>query len=157
MKWPDLPHWEFDGHYLGRDDCGQWFGVPAGTHLQRPGAAYDSGADAAAVAPDGLGYIATFYAPGSRVHTYVDITTPPEVEPGRIAAVDLDLDVVRLADGTVYIDDEDEFAEHQQTLHYPPQLITDALRSCDLVYQALSSGQAPYDGRSEEWLRRVRH
>ncbi|SDS25349.1 DUF402 domain-containing protein [Microlunatus soli] len=161
-KWPDRPHWEFDGRWLGLDDSGWWFGVPAGTLLTRPGASYHSNADAAAVVPSGgAGYIATFYAPGpspdrpGAVHTYVDITTPPLLSPGRIVAVDLDLDVVRERAGRLYVDDEDEFAEHQVTLGYPDQIITQARRSCDQVHAALAAGAAPFDGRSEAWLQRV--
>ena len=40
-----------------------------------------------------------------------------------LRAVDLDLDVVRGTDGPLVVDDEDEFAEHQVALGYPPEVV----------------------------------
>ena len=34
--------------------------------------------------------------------------------------VDLDLDVIRMRDGRIILDDEDEFEEHQVRYAYPP-------------------------------------
>ena len=39
-KWGDRPHWEFDAVFLGSDEHGDWCGIPAGTHMSRPGAEY---------------------------------------------------------------------------------------------------------------------
>ena len=39
-KWGDRPHWEFDAVLLGSDEHGDWLGIPGGTHMSRPGAAY---------------------------------------------------------------------------------------------------------------------
>ena len=44
--------------------------------------------------------------------------------------VDLDLDVVVTREGHLYVDDEDEFAEHQVALGYPPEVIDLARRAC---------------------------
>ena len=50
-----------------------------------------------------------------------------------MTAVDLDLDVVRRTDGTVYVDDEDEFAEHRVSFGYPPEVVELAEESCRWV------------------------
>ena len=44
---------------------------------------------------------------------YVNIATPATWDDERVTAIDLDLDVIRVArDGRILIHDEDEFAEH---------------------------------------------
>ena len=67
-----------------------------------------------------------------------------------LRAVDLDLDVIRLPDplppvesapwdvppagpGEVFVDDEDEFAEHQVLYGYPADVVAAAQASCDAL------------------------
>ena len=45
-----------------------------------------------------------------------------------VRAVDLDLDVIRGTTGRVWVDDEDEFAEHRVSLGYPDEVIEQAHR-----------------------------
>ena len=59
------------------------------------------------------GWLATFHGPGGPLSVYVDVTAPPTWSGATVTAIDLDLDVVRELDGRVWVDDEDEFAEHQ--------------------------------------------
>ena len=160
-KWGDRPHWEFDGVLLGSDEHGDWIGIPAGSHMARPGLELRSEWDQAGLVPaDGpdaeRAWLATFHAEGNPVRTYVDITTPPRWDGAVVRAVDLDLDIVRTTDerGT-YVDDEDEFAEHQQLYGYPPELVELAERSRDRVHRAVLREQPPFDGTAESWLARV--
>ena len=71
--------------------------------------------------PRGRGMTAMFYTehPEQAFELYVDITTPPVWDGDHVTAVDLDLDVIRRFDGSWYVDDEDEFAEHQVGYGYP--------------------------------------
>lgn len=59
------------------------------------------------------------------------------------ASVDLDLDVIRDHDGTVRLDDEDEFAAHRVRYGYPDEVMGEARRSARALQEAL----APADGR----------
>jgi protein associated with RNAse G/E len=86
---------------------------------------------------------------------YVDITTPPAWDGAVLRAVDLDLDVVRGTTGRVWVDDEDEFADHRVRFHYPDDVVAAAMASCDLVHAAVASRAAPYDGTAARWLARV--
>jgi uncharacterized protein len=62
-------------------------------------------------------WIASWNGPGETdISIYVDATTEPSIHADVVSAVDLDLDVVQLRDGTVRVLDEDEFAEHQTQL-----------------------------------------
>ena len=158
-KWRDLPHWEYSAVFLGSDLYGDWIGIPAGTPMARPGADYVAPVDQVGLVPPALagerGWLATFHAPGGQVDVYVDITSPPQWDGTTLRAVDLDLDVVRGTTGRVWVDDEDEFAEHRITLDYPTPLVLHATRTCDLVHTAVRGRLAPYDGCCEPWLAKV--
>ena len=160
-KWGDRPHWEFDALWLGSDEHGDWVGIPAGTPMSRPGAHVRIQVDQVGLIPPpdapaaARGWLATFHAPGGpRVSVYVDITTPPLWDGPVLRAVDLDLDVVRGVDGRVWLDDEDEFAEHRVELGYPRRpgrgrrrpRATGSRHSCVVPVR-------PYDGAHEPWLR----
>jgi len=153
-KYGDRPHWEFDGVLLGSDTHGDWVGVPAGTPMARPGAAFVPPVDSVLLVPaDDEGWLGTFYAPGFRVEVYVDVTTPATWDGPVLRAVDLDLDVVRGETGRVWIDDEDEFAEHRLAYGYPDSLVATASRTCDDVHRRVLARSAPFDGVAPEvWL-----
>ncbi len=154
-KWPDRPHWEFDAIRLGEDAHGTWVGSPAGTGFSRPGAAFVSDQDQVTLVPRDAPFVASFYAPGGLAHcdVYVDITTPAVWRDGTVTAVDLDLDVVRGWSGRVWVDDEDEFADHRVRFGYPADVVRMAARSCEAVQADVSQGRAPYDGTAAVWLR----
>jgi hypothetical protein len=162
-KWGDRPHWEFDALVLGSDAHGDWFGAPAGTHLARPGAAFVAESAFVTLIPRDEPFVATFYdrhheGPADPVELYVDITTVPEWSEtdAVVTAVDLDLDVVRGRSGRVWVDDEDEFADHRVRYDYPADVVALATASLDRVHAAVRSGTGAFDpavGRS--WLTRL--
>jgi hypothetical protein len=156
-KWGDRPHWEFDCTFLGSDEHGDWLGIPAGVTMSRPGAVFVAPAAMVTLVPRPgadaeRGWLATFNGPA---RVYVDITTPPVWEGSVVRAIDLDLDVVRDDSGVVWVDDEDEFAEHQVRYGYPDPLVAAAAASCERVHAAVAAGTAPYDGSAARWLERV--
>jgi hypothetical protein len=159
-KWGDRPHWEFDAVLLGSDVHGDWIGIPGGTHMSRPGAEYVAPVDQVGLVPapgpdEERGWLATFHAEGGPVRVYVDMTTPPVWDGPVLRAVDLDLDVVRGTTGRVWIDDEDEFAEHRVAFGYPEEIARLAMSSCNRVHAAVQAGDAPYDGTASLWLGRL--
>ncbi len=168
-KWGDRPHWQFEGIYLGADEHGEWLGFPQGTHNHRPGYEFHSEVDAVTCVPPDRWYAATFQAPGIWCDVYIDITTPGEWDGTVMRAVDLDLDVIRMSSlpptstrsapqnltagpGETFVDDEDEFAEHQVAYGYPADVIAAAQAACDALVVAVREGQAPYDGAHQRWL-----
>jgi protein associated with RNAse G/E len=68
----------------------------------------------------------------------------------------MDLDVVRTADRGVFIDDEDEFAEHRVAMDYPASLVESLEASAGQLYQAVKAEQAPFDGTDVEWFTKGR-
>lgn len=172
-KWGDRPHWRFTGTWLGSDQHGEWLGFPQGTLNARPGFEFRSEVDSVTLVPRASWHLATFHAPGIWCDLYVDITTPATWQAQALAAVDLDLDVIRMAPtpparsalaptnlssgpGEVYVDDEDEFDEHRITLGYPDDVVTAARASCADVLSAVQGARAPYDGSHLPWLERLR-
>jgi uncharacterized protein len=61
--------------------------------------------------------------------------------------------VIRMRDGHVVVDDEDEFAEHQLAFGYPPEIVELAEVSRDRVHTAILDEDPPYDGSHEPWQR----
>lgn len=168
-KWGDRPHWQFPGRYLGADVHGEWLGFPIGTINARPGFTFASTVDAVTLLPRQDWWIATFQAPGIWCSIYTDIASPVTWEDSIARAVDLDLDVVRLAPGVgpppgytgapvdpggVYIDDEDEFADHRVAFDYPDDVITAAERACVGVRDRMTARESPFDrATSARWFR----
>ena len=168
-KWGERPHWQFPGVYLGTDEHGEWIGTPAGTRHHRPGHEFHSAVNTVTLVPTGGWYAATFHAPGIWCDLYIDVTTPGGWDDDVLQMVDLDLDVIRLPDplpplesapwetppagpGEVFVDDEDEFAEHQVAFGYPAEVIGAAQASCDELVAAVRAGLPPYDGTHVRWL-----
>lgn len=165
-KWGDRPHWEYDAVYLGTDEHGDWLGLTAGTPYTRPGMDVTIDHDHVGLVPapvDGQRpwHLAVFHAgegdpwpslDHSAVAVYVDMTTPAEWDGTTLRAVDLDLDVVKGWNGRVMVDDEDEFAEHQVELGYPPGVVAATRASCEAVTAAVRAAEAPYDGTHRRWL-----
>lgn len=86
-----------------------------------------------------------------RMH-YVNIATPASWDDGTLRFVDLDLDVVWLADNdNVFLDDEDEFALHQERFGYPADLIARCWRSSADVRDMIARREYPFDGSLHAW------
>jgi len=155
-KWGDRPHWEFDGIYLGSDEHGDWIGFPAGTLMSRPGMEVRPANDQVGLVPAGAdadrGWLGTFHGPGGSVRTYVDMTTQPRWDGAVVRAVDLDLDVIETLEGEVFVDDEDEFAEHQVLFGYPAEIVALAEATKDAVFALMSGRGTPFDGAADRWL-----
>jgi predicted RNA-binding protein associated with RNAse of E/G family len=157
-KWPDSPHWEHEAVALGADGWGQWVGVAKGTWISRPGAGFHAHCDQVVLLPHDDWWVATFYGDDAErpVDIYVDITTPVTWDGDLAHSVDLDLDVVRGLSGQIWVDDEDEFAEHRVSLGYPDDVVKQALAACERVHAALVAGDPPFDGTARDWLARFR-
>ena len=165
-KWGDRPHWEFDAILLGSDEQGDWVGVPAWTPMARPGATFVPPVDSLVLVPacrltgrptGRPWWLATFYSPGFRVEVYVDITAPARWDGSVLRAVDLDLDVVRGETGRVWVDDEDEFAEHRVAFGYPSHVVEAASHACDEVRTMVADRAVPFDGTAPtRWFEALR-
>lgn len=159
-KWGDRPHWQMDARYLGADPAGDWVAFPIGTSMARPGMSLTTTNEQVGLVPAaghalGPAWLATFHGPGGNVWTYVDMTDVPVWDGRTLRATDLDLDVVEALDHTIYVDDEEEFAEHRVEYGYPEAIVTLATATRDAVYDAFRRRRPPFDGSAAPWFDRL--
>lgn len=157
-KYPDTLHWRHELIYLGQNDHGIWLGAPVGATVQRGDEPPRTMTRhfVQLVAP-GVWWSALFNGPNpDHIDVYVDVTTPAAwPSPNRVEMIDLDLDVVRRTDGSVYVDDEDEFDEHRVSLGYPPALVDRARTVAARLVIALEQRRPPFDLAAVPWLEMV--
>jgi len=156
-KYPRSLHWRHDMMLLGEDGHGTWLGAPAGTVIQRGEESPMSWKHPfVQLIQPARAWIPIWNVEPDKTEIYVDITTvPTRPAPDRYEAIDLDLDVVRLIDGTIMILDEDEFDEHRLALDYPDWLIDQARATTAAVAVAIELGTAPFNGAHLPWFERL--
>ncbi|QAY70351.1 DUF402 domain-containing protein [Xylanimonas protaetiae] len=149
-RYDGSPHWAVDGPFLGTDAFGTWVGAPAGTTWSRAGRSLTAEVAQVVLFPD-AGWTATFSAthPAGR-RLYVGLTSHPTWERvdgvWRVTMADLDLDVITQADGTIWLDDEDELAAHQVRYGYPPDLVATVEADAVDILARAGAGERPFDG-----------
>ena len=158
-KYDGSLHWHQTMQYLGEDEHGVWLGARAGLTAQRgdePPIRFE--APSVQLVPAGQWWTAVFNDPPTWSEVYCDISTPPRwVSPAEVTMVDLDLDVVRLRpDSRVFVDDEDEFAEHQVRYGYSFDVISHAEQAAASLLAAVTASLEPFGTASAAWLDKVR-
>lgn len=158
FKFPATLHWRHDVVRLGEDDHGVWLGARTGTVVQRgEEAPITMGRAFVQLIPPDRWWTAIFNGPGDHdMDVYVDVTTTPQwVGRNRVEMIDLDLDVIRRRDGTVFVDDEDEFAEHRVSLGYPDHMADTARATAARLALDIDAHRPPFDTASHSWLAQV--
>ncbi|MEV6522989.1 DUF402 domain-containing protein [Longispora sp. NPDC051575] len=158
-KYDGSLHWHFTMLRLGEDDHGVWLGAPVGTVFSKAdqGPIRTSTSPLVTLVPRETWWTASFYGTPARLDAYCDVTTPSRwLHPGEVTMIDLDLDACRERDtGRVYLDDEDEFADHQVRYSYPPDMIARAGDTADWLTAALRDATEPFASRYRTWLDRI--
>ncbi|GAC1599869.1 MAG: hypothetical protein NVS3B6_09450 [Pseudarthrobacter sp.] len=162
-KWNGKAHWVVPGRYLGEDRHGWWIFQGPNEFCSRPGATFYTRSDAVLLVPRSGDWVATFYdsAHPNGVRVYVDLAVAhewTEIRPAvtEFHVIDMDLDVIRMDGRGVFIDDQDEFAEHAVAMNYPDRLVQDIQVAAEELYQAVKAQQAPFDGSDVEWFTKGR-
>ena len=156
-KWGGGRHWEFAATVTASDSHGVWVYSPVGTELTRPGHDFTSPVDWMSLVPSGRPWAAAFYdSPGHSTSIYVDMCTEARWCGREVSMVDLDLDVILRTDGTVILDDEDEFDEHRVALGYPDEIVRLARDSSREVLDAIAHGLEPFRSAGRERLLQAR-
>ena len=158
LKNPDIIHWGFEGRWLADDVWGTWIAVPTGSNRWKGVEKYSPTSSPAVfcVPPEGWWHL-HYNGPFSVNYThFVDIVTPAVwVTPNRYEMIDLDLDVAIRVDGTIEVQDEDEFEIHQVAYGYTTEMIDGARRATEEIVAALTSRSEPFFDVAEAWLGRV--
>lgn len=153
-------HWHQHCRYLGEDRHGRWLGAPSGNPIRRGSEPPITMATAhVLLLPAGAWWTACFNAEPAPIAVYCDITSIPQwlqSEDGPyVTAVDLDLDVARMRDGSVRLLDEDEFAEHRERYAYPDDVVAAAEASARWLMGACAGDVEPFASEYQAWLDRV--
>ncbi|MFK4085754.1 DUF402 domain-containing protein [Kribbella sp. NPDC020789] len=155
-KFDESLHWHQWMEWLGEDEYGVWLGGRVGAVSQRGEGLKLTAAEAhVQLFPRERWFTAIFNDAPRMTEIYCDITTPVEFFEDRVTMIDLDLDVIKRRDGTVLVDDEDEFAEHQVKYQYPAEVIAQAQASCDWLVEAVVN-EEPFAGVYKRYLDMVR-
>lgn len=108
--------------------------------------------DSVALVPH-RGWWSAFFNSSGKDELYVDINTPPVWNGPSVVMIDLDLDVARRrSDGSTQLLDEDEFADHQVKLDYPPSLIDGARAAAASLFLAVERRDEPFGSIAEAWF-----
>lgn len=158
-KFNGKAHWVVPGKYLGSDDFGHWIYQGAGSFVSRPDAAFFAESDAVLLVPHQGDWVATYYNPPKPSNTRIYVDLAAELGWKRIRPttyefhmIDMDLDVIQRGNGQSFIDDEDEFLAHSAQMNYPRELIEATEAQCAQIFEAVSSGQKPFDGHDLAWI-----
>jgi protein associated with RNAse G/E len=155
-KYDQRLHWHQWMRYLGEDQYGVWLGAPPNSVSQRGSEPEVLHTQAhVQLFPRDKWFTAIFNDEPRSTEIYCDITTPVTFGESEFAMIDLDLDVVKRRDGSIYVDDEDEFAEHQVRFGYPPDVIAEAQSTCDWLVQAVATDE-PFLTVYKTYLDKVR-
>lgn len=156
LKRPDTVHWRLDTVFLGTDEHGTWLASPVGIEIQKgvaePRAIVNRGVH---LIPTDAWWVFSFHAGHPAATHFLDIATPARFEAERVTMIDLDLDVVRLVDGEVVLEDEDEFAEHQVALGYPQPWVEAAMAAAVWGVEAFTTGLEPFHDVARRWWDRA--
>lgn len=151
-KWGGQRHWQFAMRRLGEDEHGLWLWSPPGSPMQRgrEPAKQSRSVNLKLITKDK--WWTAIWAWKRRVDVYVDIITPAQWNGTKVTMVDMDLDVVRWADGRVEVLDEDEFAEHQLKWGYPQRLIDTTRSTAARLAVAVEERHEPFGVVASQWM-----
>jgi protein associated with RNAse G/E len=158
LKNPDHLHWGFEARFLGEDEHGIWCAVPPGTRRWKGSEPVEATrAPAVFCAPHEGWWHLHYNGSTTQLSHFVDIVTPPIwISPNRYEMVDLDLDVVVYQDGTIEIEDEDEFEVHQVQYKYTSEMIVRAREETANVVRWLTEKREPFFATAADWMAQVR-
>ena len=156
-KWGGIPHYRGEVEPLGEDEFGMWlWGAKGRTILRGNEPAFVAATDTVFLVPRDAWWSSTWWLEHPEVELYVNIGTVAVVEPDRIVSTDLDLDVIRLLDGTCDVLDRDEFEEHQVRYGYPQEVIDAAEAATAEVVDLVTRAAPPFDhATAKRWASTV--
>jgi uncharacterized protein len=104
------------------------------------------------VVPEGTFWTACFHPVDPVVD--VDIVLPVEWVGGALEEVDLELDVLRLADSRMLVRDEEEFERVRVAWAMPDEIVARARETCERVRRMVEQRVEPFGEVGRGWLER---
>jgi protein associated with RNAse G/E len=157
FKYPQRLHWRHEMRRMGQDEHGVWLGAPAGSTVQRgtePAKKIDR--PFVQLIPPAAFWSLIYNGEDNKYPVYVDVATPATwVDDDRVEMIDVDLDVVRLQDGSVHVLDEDEFLDHRDRFDYPDWLIDRARTTAAELVMKIEARIEPFGLAPAAWLNQL--
>ena len=152
FKWPRRPTGVAVTYLLGEDTFGRWLGVAAGdswwaADRSRSGVFV---ASFVKLVPSGTFWTACFNYTDPVVD--VDIVLPVRWVDDVLEEVDLELDILRSADGSVHVRDQEAFDEILETWAMPDDVAAQAEATCERVRALVEQGTEPFGEVGRAWL-----
>ena len=82
----------------------------------------------------------------------MDIILPARWEDATVEEVDLELDILRHADGTVCVRDEDKFERVRREWNMPDEIALQATAACEQVRTLVEQSVEPFGKVGVAWL-----
>ncbi|MBO4259213.1 DUF402 domain-containing protein [Streptomyces griseorubiginosus] len=160
VKWP-LPDAteprsvsEWDARVLGTDQFGTWLFCGEGEiHRGSNGESWVVPSDGVQLLPDSGWWAAWWWRTDRWIS--VDICTPPALGESGWSYVDLELDLARLADGTVLLVDEDEFEQTVVECRISADVVAEARAAAADLQIRLADVAVPVVAAGWEWIDRA--
>ena len=154
FKWPRRPTDVALVSFLGEDAYGRWLGIAQGD----PWRAVDGSRSGVfettfvKLVPSGTFWTACFNPVDPVVD--VDIVLPVRWAGDTLEEVDLELDILRSADGSVRVRDQEEFDRVRDMWAMPDDIAAQAEATCERVRKELERGAEPFGNVGRAWLAR---
>jgi hypothetical protein len=154
FKWPRRPTGMAISRLLGDDMFGRWLGVTRGdpwwaADRSRSGVFVESFVK---LVPSGTFWTACFNSADPIVD--VDIVMPVCWAGNVLEEIDLELDILRSADGSVHVRDQDEFERVRAGWDMPLDIATQAETTCAQIRVLVEQGAEPFNSIGHRWLAR---
>ena len=152
FKWPHRPTSRAMTQLIGEDEFGRWLGVAKGDPWL-PADGSVSGVFLSSfvqLVPAGTFWTACFNPADPVVD--VDIVLPVRWLEGVLEQVDLELDVLRTADGKVWVRDRDKFDQVRKDWPMPDDIVSQAEETCERVRELVERGTEPFGKVGQRWL-----
>ncbi len=154
FKWPRRPTAVAVTRLLGEDAFGRWLGITKGN----PWWAADRSRSGVfemsfvKVVPSGTFWTACFNPVDPIVD--VDIVLPVRWVDDALEEVDLELDILRSAEGSVRVRDREEFDRVREAWTMPGDVAMQAEETCERVRALVELGAEPFGDVGRAWLSR---
>jgi len=154
FKWPRRPTANATGYLLGQDRFGLWLGIKAGSHWWAPDDSKRGifASSFVKLIPEDTFWTVCFQLSDPIVD--VDIVVPVCWLDGAVEEIDLELDVVRSADGTVRVRDQEEFDRVRKQYSMPGDISTRAEATCEEIRKLVEGESEPFGSVGRGWLSR---
>lgn len=154
FKWPRHPTVVVIVYLLGEDEYGRWLGIARGDQWRAADYSRSGvfGNSFIKLVPHGTFWSACFNVNDPVVD--VDIVLPVNWVGDTLEEVDLELDVLRLSDGTVHVRDRDEFARVCETWSMPADVVAQAEMCCEQIRAQVEQCVEPFGTIGFAWLAR---